>query len=329
MNIMDENQKFENLARKVKIKRWLWTIGLIVILVPLVMIGFDKITGHLVRQQSNQLFKKMDMRSTIMAPNIQTSDRLLADDNNQHGKIISHRYKEIDGYRIPWSSVEGRYDLFTNAIALSNVVDSHSQTQKSHKIKVLDYDRTTQTKIPLFYNNQYQAHLKADSLVKPQELPRVAQMSNYVAEVALTFKQPLTYQAIQQKLPQNLHANWYWIGTNKHNSLEVANNNYLGIQAYNNRISNHDYQDFRKLLAQAQTLGLTETFTLNNDQPYKPAQYAAYYAKKYPDLKKARFYGVIVTGQSENFKQLENADWISASSTGATIERVPYIKPEY
>ncbi|WP_258231766.1 anti-sigma factor C-terminal domain-containing protein [Bombilactobacillus bombi] len=331
---MNETEKFDRLARKVKFKRWLGTILLIVVLVPVVMIGFNFLTSRLVMRQSNQLMQQLSMRSEIMAPNIQISDQQLADDNNQHGKIVSHRYKEIDGYRIPWSSVEGRYTIFTNVVTISNVVDGAVDFNKKHRhIQETDYDRATQTKIPLFYNNRYK-YLKGDMpLDMPHELQQVGKMSNYVAEVAVTFKKPLTYQQIKKILPQGVSADWYWIGVDKDVNIEAINNNYLGIQAFSDRgikrLSNKDYADFRKSLLHAQDNHLTESYTIDNGKPYKPAQYAAKYAKKYPTLAKAKFSGVILTGQSENFKQLANADWISASSVGATIKRVPYIKPKY
>ena len=37
--------------------------------------------------------------------------------------------------------------------------------------------------------------------------------------------------------------------------------------------------------------------------------------------------GIVLTGRSENFKQLEGKSWIQAASAGASAEIVPYIKP--
>ena len=38
--------------------------------------------------------------------------------------------------------------------------------------------------------------------------------------------------------------------------------------------------------------------------------------------------GVMLTGQTKNFKALENQDFIRGASVGATAQIVPYIKPE-
>lgn len=38
--------------------------------------------------------------------------------------------------------------------------------------------------------------------------------------------------------------------------------------------------------------------------------------------------GVVLTGKTENFKELENQDFIRGASVGATAQVVPYIKPE-
>jgi hypothetical protein len=37
--------------------------------------------------------------------------------------------------------------------------------------------------------------------------------------------------------------------------------------------------------------------------------------------------GIVLTGRSENFKQLEGKSWIRAASAGASAETIPYIKP--
>ena len=38
--------------------------------------------------------------------------------------------------------------------------------------------------------------------------------------------------------------------------------------------------------------------------------------------------GVMLTGQTQNFKALEDQDFIRGASVGATAQIVPYIKPE-
>jgi len=43
---------------------------------------------------------------------------------------------------------------------------------------------------------------------------------------------------------------------------------------------------------------------------------------------KVKILGVMVTGQTQNFKALENKDFIRGASVGATAQMVPYIKPE-
>ncbi|MCB8815426.1 anti sigma factor C-terminal domain-containing protein [Desulfosporosinus shakirovi] len=42
----------------------------------------------------------------------------------------------------------------------------------------------------------------------------------------------------------------------------------------------------------------------------------------------AKILGVMLTGQTENFKALENQDFIRGASVGATAQIVPYIKPD-
>ncbi|WP_054747118.1 anti sigma factor C-terminal domain-containing protein [Lentilactobacillus rapi] len=300
------------MAFKVKLKRWLITILIVIITVPIMFgIGY-KFTQSLAGHQTQLLSNKMETVQEIAAPNIQISDQALDDSSFWGGKVVSHQYKEIDGYHIPWSTIVGQYNWSFNSIPTTSLIDTTPTAA---------YTRLTQQKIPLFYNN----NVAKPNVKKAFELPAVAKMTGYVAEVAITFKKPLTYQQIQARLPHNLRAAWYWIGVSGKADPTFEQNNFLGIQSGlpAGKLSSLDYRYFQKSLKKvsASTLHSYNNFSLSG--------YAHKYAKQHPTLKQAKFAGVIVTGKSENFKALRNRSWITESSVGATIKRVPYIKPTY
>ena len=311
MNQMN-NKQFEKMAFRVKLKRWLITILIVIVTVP-VMLGIGyKFTQSLAGHQTQLLNNKMETIQEIAAPNIQISDQALDDTSVWGGKVVSHQYKEIDGYRIPWSTAIGQYNWSFNWIPNTSLIDT-TQTAA--------YTRLTQQKIPLFYND----NVDKPNVKKAFELPAVSKMKGYVAEVAVTFKHPLTYQQIQARLTHNLRASWYWIGVSGKADPTFEQNNFLGIQSGlpEGKLTKLDYQYFQKSLKKvsATTLDSYNNFSLSN--------YAHKYAKQHPTLKQAKFAGVILTGKSENFRTLRNRSWITESSVGATIKRVPYIKPTY
>lgn len=304
-----DNKQFEKMAFKVKLKRWLITILIVIITVP-VMLGIGyKFTQSLAGHQTQLLNNKMETVQEIAAPNIQISDQALDDSSFWGGKVVSHQYKEIDGYRISWSTAEGQYNWAFNWLSNNGLIDT---------TRTAAYTRLTQQKVPMFYNNQ----VTNPNIRKATELPAVAKMKGYVAEVALTFNQPLSYQQIQSRLPKNLHANWYWLGVSGKADPTLEENHFLGIQSIEKggQLTNSDYQTFNSYLKKSD-LGTYNNFSLTD--------YAHQYAKQHRTLKQAKFAGVIVTGKSENFKALRNRSWITESSVGATIKRVPYIKPTY
>ncbi|MCY9806113.1 anti sigma factor C-terminal domain-containing protein [Lentilactobacillus senioris] len=304
---MDRNQQFEKMARRVRWRRLITTVLIVIITVPVILLVGYKASQMLAARQVQQLNTKMYGSEAIMAPNIQISDQILANNSVWGGQVVSHRYKEIDGYRVSWSTVAGNYSWLHNS-AFDNNGGAVDQAETAM------YDRAIQTKIPVLYNNRVKR-----PVVKPvSEINQVAKMKDYVAEVGITFKQPLTYAEIQQKLPTTIKANWLWLGVDGQADPTQMNNDLLGIQTVNGKIGNADYRQLRQTLKQAPELGLPE---YNN---FDLGKYAQKYAQKYPNLKQAKFAGIIVSGRSKEFKTLANQSWITASSVGATIKRVPY-----
>jgi hypothetical protein len=298
---MNEDQEFERIARRVKIKRMVTTIGLSIIIIFVTAFAVYKFTQHLAAKQSDLIVSEMRFSAKVMSPNIRISDRLVTNTRIMGGSVVSHRYKDIDGYHIPWSTRQVNYGITRNE-------DVSAIVTKTVDDKFI-YDTENQTKIPLFYSPS----LKKE---KTDELQELAQMTGYVGEVAISFKKSMTYEQLLSKLPKNIHADWLWMGTNSDMQVIVYEPKYIGIQTYNGKLTKEDYDDFKSVISGSSEVSVYQKF-------------ADDYIDSYPNYKTAKFSGVILTGKTENFKQLENSDWIYASSVGATVKTVPYIKPNY
>ncbi|BDR59639.1 anti sigma factor C-terminal domain-containing protein [Xylocopilactobacillus apicola] len=313
---MSEDQEFARLARNIKIKKWLLTFVMVFCTIILVALFAYKIDAALTRRQHDRLDRRMQIEYQLMSPNIEISDRYISEAGAfAGGKLISHRYKEIDGYRIPWSPQEGKYTFWSEEILMGDMIDFAGDQA---------YDRQTQTKIPIFYNKY--AKLKPGRIFpvkKVNEIGQVAKMKGYVAEVALTFKEPLTYEEINRKLPDKIKGNWYWFGMGTSKELCAYNNQYLGFQVNRHNRLKGDYRDGVEMIKSNPKVNLGEF------NSFSYSDYLKNYFKKYPTIDKAKFAGVIITGKSENFAPLVGASWIYASSVGATIKTVPYIEPKY
>ncbi|WP_125581468.1 sigma factor regulator N-terminal domain-containing protein [Levilactobacillus cerevisiae] len=295
---MNEGQQFEKLARRVKWRRWLITIGLIVAVVIGLGAAFIQMTRVKSQAASDEANRSFELVNTVLSPNIQISDQYLQNSDFFGGTLVSHRYKDIDGARIAWSENRAPYTwmLGSNANAF-NTTDTTTTAA---------YDRDTQQKIPLFYN----VNVAKPEVKRAQEVRQVVRQKNYRAEVALTFKQPLTLKQIQAKLPAGVHANWYWAGVSGKADATVMDNNFVGIQADgNHQPTTATYKWFRKEVRSVPS-GM---MTFNN---FNVMACANRFIKRYPQLNEAKFSGVIVTGNSEAFKPLVQANWLDASSVG-------------
>lgn len=317
---MDEQtKKMKKIIRKLKIKRVILTVVLILVCIPLVLVLIYKTTQTLAGKQSWKLMQAFNVRSEILSPNIQSSDNYLSSNSFWGGTVTSHRYKEIDGYRISWSTLSGNYDWNNYQENTMNSAGTDSKyTKKQIFGQAQVFDRTTQRKIPVFFNIKH----RYQSTKGFYQIKQIGQVKNSVAEVALTFTKPLTYQQIKKIMPRNIETNWYWIGPSNQGDATSFSNNYIGLQSYNGSLKNNDFQILRKDIRQHSNLLGNLEF-----QHFSMLKYAKWYEKKYPNLKQAKFSGIIISGQTKNLTQLESAKWIKYSSVGAVLSIKPYLKP--
>ncbi|MFC6261654.1 anti sigma factor C-terminal domain-containing protein [Levilactobacillus fujinensis] len=308
---MNDEKKFRQLAIRVKVVRWLITIGIVIVVLLVGAVGGYWWTQKQAGRESQREDRFIELVSTVMAPNISVSDRYLADTNFMGGKVTSHRYKDIEGYHEAWSPIVQAYSWSWLGNKSSGALNAADTSEDGA------YDRLTQHKIPLFYNPK----VKDPSVKRTADVTKVARTKQAVAEVAVSFDHPLTYAQIQQRLPKNLHAVWYWIGVDSKADATFMDNNFLGVQANSkghlvvNKYENY-YRSFHQNLERLGKWDWDYGYT-----NFSLKKYAQKYAKQYPTLKTAKFSGAIVTGDSENFKPLNQANWIYASSAGFFQQR--------
>lgn len=311
---MDEaTKKMKKKIRKMKLQRLLLTIGLIILLVPVILAVIYKTTQNLAGNQSWQLMKRIEIREDLLSPNIEASDNYLSSTSFLGGTVTSHRYKVIDGYRIAWSTLTGQYNWNSQEEDSMNAAGVDLENGQA-------YDRQTQQKIPLFYSIDHHYSKKTN------QLAQINQSQNSVAEVALTFKQPLTYQQIKKLLPDSVEQDWYWLGPNNRGDASYFDNNYLGFQATDEKPDQIAYRELKKVAKDRDSI-LNTDITSFDGYTYNAWNYARRYLKKYPQFKTAKYAGIIVSGQTQNLAQLKNARWIKYSSVGAVIKIKPYLQP--
>ncbi|CKF91190.1 membrane protein [Streptococcus pneumoniae] len=223
------------------------------------------------------------------------------------GNIISNRSKNINGYVVPWNTLTSSYGWLRINIDTNELTPGFYWSDT----EFYEYDKQTKKKFATFYNPAIKEYFDGVQ----NELGEVSQMNNYVAEVAISFNQPYTLQEIKEKIPDNLNIVWLYMTS----PIRDESKGPAGMPVYGfnpDKSPGEAYKEFVDSLNQYDDDGhdkdIQKFLKSNKDKPFD----------------QVKILGVMLTGRTENFKALENQDFIRGASVGVTAQVVPYIKPE-
>lgn len=327
-SISNLNKDFHNFALKTKIKRWgLTTWIALTVFSAFIVIGW-RVNSAIMEKNFFKTFEYSTAIFTASAPNVAYSNQIIDDYGVFSSNLHSDTYKDIDGYHVPWESYNFSFNV-------SNVGGLNLNTLSPSVNSNAYFTQTTNQKIASFFSTKTNYKSKEYYGIFPtRDAGKISQLANHVAEVAVTFDKPYSYKEIQKMIPEDLLINWYWIGYNNTKSLAAASQtNWFGLMSNSNhtgngnnsqltgKLDNATYQDFKKSLT---AIAKTNQITIND---FSPSKDALKQVKKYPTLKSAKFSGVILTGQTKNFANLDKNPWVYASNVGLTVELRPDIQP--
>ncbi|OAB40858.1 hypothetical protein PMSD_00855 [Paenibacillus macquariensis subsp. defensor] len=289
--------------RKQLLKIIITSIIVVLILIPILY----KTGNYFAAKSSTRLHDSLFLHNAIAEPNIQIDSQVTANSSMFGGNIITNRSKNINGYVVPWSTLTSSYHWLRLDIDNNELVPGFYWSDTDF----YEYDKQTKNKVATFYHPSIQEYYEDI----PNELSEVSQMENYVAEVAISFDQPYTLQEIQAKIPDNLNIVWLYMAS----QIADESKGPAGFAVYGFKPSSSPkdaYNEFIDALKQYDDRSRIETIQefINSNKN-----------KKWDEV---GILGVMLTGQSQNFKALENQDFIRGASVGATAQIVPYIKPE-
>lgn len=289
--------------RKQLLKIVITSIIVVLILLPILY----KTGNYFAAKSSTRLHGQLFLHNAIAEPNIQIDSQVTSNSSMFGGNIVTNRSKNINGYLVQWSTLTSSYDWLRSQIDYNELVPGFywSDTES------YEYDKQTKNKVATFYHPSIQKYYDGVQ----NELGEISQMENQVAEVAVSFDHPYTFQEIQAKIPDNLNIVWLYMTS----PIVDESNGPAGIEVYGFNPSDSPkeaYKSFIESLEKYDTNGFNEIIQefLNSNKN-----------KKFDEVK---ILGIMLTGQTQNFKALENQDFIRGSSVGATAQIVPYIIPE-
>ena len=289
--------------RKQLLKIIIITIIVVLILLPILY----KTGNYFAAKSSTRLHEQLFLHNAIAQPNIQIDSQVTSNSSTFGGNIVTNRSKNINGYLVQWSTLTSSYDWLRIKIDHNELIPgSYSSDTESY-----EYDKQTKNKVATFYHPSIQEYYDGIE----NELGEISQMENHVAEVALSFNQPYTLQEIQAKIPDNLNIVWLYMTS----PISDESNGPSGMPVYGFDPSHSPKDAFNSFIdsleqydANESNETIQEFLETNKDKPFD----------------EVKILGVMLTGQTQNFKALENQDFIRGASVGATAQIVPYIKPE-
>jgi len=301
---MEANLK--SALKKAKRKQLLKIIVASIIAVVILLAILYKTGNYFAAKSSNRLHEKLFLNNEIAEPNIQIDSQVTSNSSMFGGNIISNRSKNINGYIVPWSTLTSSYDWLRNNIDHNELIPaSHSSDTAS-----FEYDKQTKNKVASFYHpfvKEYHDGIQ-------NELKGISKLDNHVAEVAISFDKPYTLREIETKIPDNLNIVWLYMLSqqivDESDGLPSASIPVYGFDPSDS--PKEAYKSFIDSLKKSDDNMIRKFLNSNKN-------------KQFDEVK---ILGVMLTGQTKNFKDLENQDFIRGASVGATAQIVPYIKPE-
>ncbi|MFP3919176.1 sigma factor regulator N-terminal domain-containing protein [Lysinibacillus telephonicus] len=296
----------QNALKKAKRKQWIIITLISMVVCVILLFTFNRLGNYLSAQNTARLHDSLFLQHAISQPNVTIDSQVTANSSMFGGNIITNRSKNINGYLVPWSTLTSSYSWFGVDIDHNELIPGIQLNGTNS----YEYDKQTKQKVATFYHPAIEQYYDGVQ----NELEEVIQMNNYVAEVAISFKEPLTIKQIRQNIPENLNIAWLYMTSEIVD--EDSGPSSLPVYGYSDPdLSKEAFAEFINNLKQ-----------YDNNQSIEEIQKYIEENENKP-FNEVTVLGVMVTGRTENFKELVGKDFIRGASVGVTAPIVPYIQP--
>ena len=301
------------LKKAIKKARWMqWliiapvTVVILFIISIILLVSAYKIGNEISSVQHAHLHKRLFLTNSIMQPNVRIDSQVTRDGSMFGGTLVTNRSKDINGYLVPWSTLESQYTWFTAKIDQNELIPG----SYSNGTTRYEYDKQTKQKVANFYHPDVAEYYDGVQ----NHLPQLLEMENYVAEMAISFREPMTFNEIKAFVPNNLNIVWFYMVSR----ITNEKNGPSGVQVYgynDTNISEDGYKQFMNNLVEYHgkymDSYMNDYIADNKDKPFN----------------EVKVLGVLLTGRTENFAPLLGHEAVRGASVGVTVPIVPYIIP--
>lgn len=274
---------------------------IVLILLPIIFKTGDYFAGKSAERLRNALY----LNHALTQPNVQIDSQVKSGNGVFGGNIVTHRSKDINGYLVKWSTLTSSYNPIFSHLDHNELVPGFRNTDNGY----YEYDKQTKQKSATFYHPEIE-----DYYFVQDELKDVVTMDNYMAEVAISFDRPYSFEEVQEKIPDDLNISWlYMLSENVDESMGPSGVQVFGFAPSSSPQAEFDYfvQNLEEYDQNGRDEVIQKFLEVNRDQ----------------EVDEVKVLGVLLTGRTESFNALVDEDYIRGSSVGVTVEMVPYLTP--
>ncbi|KGR85485.1 sigma factor regulator N-terminal domain-containing protein [Lysinibacillus odysseyi] len=299
------DQSIQKALRKAKLKQLLKIAVVSVFVSMLLLIGINRLGNYITSIHHKNLHERLFLAQAITQPNVDIDSQVTANSSMFGGNIVTNRSKNINGYLVPWSTLTSSYSWFGASIDYNELIPGYF----SQGATEYEYDKQTKQKVATFYHPAIKKYYDGVQ----NQLPELVQMKDHVAEVAISFKEPMTMDEVKNSIPDNLNIVWLYMAS----KVGDESMGPLGLPVYgyaDSELSEEGFDSFIEVLKEYDEDKTDETiqdYIKQNEQ--KP-------------FNKVTVLGVMLTGKTESFEGLLGRDFVRGASVGVTVPTVSYIK---
>lgn len=296
------DSSIQKALKKAKIKHWLSIVVISMACCLALLFIFDSLSTR----HTTQLHDRLFLEHSVSQPNVSIDSQVTANTSAFGGNIITNRSKNVDGYLIPWSTLTSSYSWMGASVDFNELTPGSHSNGKTY----YEYDKQTKQKVATFYNPAIKDYYNG----VPNQLEAVVQVKNHVAEVAISFKEPLTMKQVKELIPENLNIAWLYM----HSEIADESKGPAGLTVYGYADTELSKDSFETFIDDLKTYDGNNS--MEDIQDYIQEN-------EHKSFNEVTVLGVMVTGQTKNFHELIGKDFIRGASVGVTAPIVPYIKP--
>ncbi|AIQ59388.1 anti sigma factor C-terminal domain-containing protein [Paenibacillus borealis] len=211
---MDQNQEqdqfifggkqTQQLIQKARLRSTLKTIGIIVVVTPIILAVIWYGLYHLRLAQGSKVQSEILWKNEISAPNVHISNQSVKLDSFG-GETYNQTYKWLGNKPYIWQPIEETYNLLGRSTGRYGAFGAISLPEQLSAASPHRYNSATGDREMIFYHPEIAYDSYEDSISQLKQLE-----DDTLVELALSFDQAYTLEETQKLLPAGVQSVWLW-----------------------------------------------------------------------------------------------------------------------